>query len=144
AALRRCRDRGAEGVVFGDVYLDDVRRYRESMLALEGFEALFPLWGRRPEEVVAEFLRLGFRAVVTCVDGSVLDRSYVGRELDEGFVESLPEGVDPCGERGEYHTFVYDGPVFARPVRVRAGGVVERVVGGRKFYYCDLELGGPA
>lgn len=141
-ALKRCRARGAEGVVFGDVYLEDVRRYRESMLALEGLEALFPLWGKRPEEVVAEFLRLGFRAVVACVDGSVLNRSYVGRELDEEFVESLPEGADPCGERGEYHTFVYDGPMFAEPVPVRAGAVVERVVGSKRFYYCDLQLDG--
>ncbi|MCX8205351.1 MAG: adenine nucleotide alpha hydrolase [Candidatus Nezhaarchaeota archaeon] len=142
-AARKYRAEGVEGFVFGDIYLEDVRSYRESMLALEGLKAFFPLWGRRPREVVKEFLRLGFRALVTSVDGTVLTRSHVGRELDEEFVESLPENADPCGERGEYHTFVYEGPVFAKPIPVRAEEVVEKEVEGKRFYYCDLQLSCP-
>jgi len=139
-AVGKYRREGVRGFVFGDIFLEDVRKYREEMLGLEGFEAYFPLWGRDTRELVQEFVELKFKAIVTCVDGGVLDPSYVGRELDESFINDLPSTVDPAGENGEYHSFVYDGPIFNKPIPIRLGEIVERKVGGKKFYYCDLQL----
>ncbi|MEM3832706.1 MAG: diphthine--ammonia ligase [Thermoprotei archaeon] len=131
-----------EGFVFGDIFLEDVRKYREKMLALEGFKGYFPLWGRDTKELVLEFIKLGFKAIITSVDAEVLDSSYVGREINEEFIENLPSNVDPAGEKGEYHSFVYDGPLFEKPVPIKVGEVVERVLGGKnfrkKFYFIDL------
>ncbi len=134
-ALARFQAMGVRHCVFGDIFLEDVRRYREERLLRGGWQGVFPLWGRNTRYLVEEFLRLGFRAVVTCVDGQVLDASYVGRELDRTFFSALPADVDPCGENGEFHTFVYDGPLFAYSIRFRCGPVVLRE---QRFYYCDL------
>jgi diphthamide synthase (EF-2-diphthine--ammonia ligase) len=97
-------------------------------------EAIFPIWKRDTRELAETFVKLGFRARVACIDPSILDRSFAGRELDESFFRDLPPNADPCGENGEFHTFVYDGPIFQRPVRCKVGEMVER----HSFVFCDL------
>jgi uncharacterized protein (TIGR00290 family) len=125
---------GIDHHAFGDLFLEDVRSYREATLATAGKEALFPLWGRDTEELAYTFIAEGFRAVVTCVDPAKLDPSFVGREFDAGFLDDLPRSVDPCGENGEFHTFVFDGPIFDSPVAFEHGETVER----DGFYFHDL------
>lgn len=134
AALRRATP-GIAGVVFGDLFLQDIRAYRESMLDRVGLRAIFPLWGRDTRDLAARFTGLGFRAVAVCVDSTALGRSFAGREYDSSFVADLPAGVDPCGENGEFHTFVYDGPLFANPVAHLRGEVVLR---DERFHFADL------
>ncbi len=112
--------------IFGDIYLEDLRQYREEQLAQVGVEAAFPLWGEQPTALLEEFWRAGFKAKVVCVNGLHLDASFAGHDLDEAFVRDLPAHVDPCGENGEYHSFVYDGPNFRQPVPVQLGEVVFR------------------
>jgi uncharacterized protein (TIGR00290 family) len=126
--------RGVRHVAFGDIFLEDLRVYREKNLAQVGMEALFPIWKRDTRELAREFVRLGFRAVTVCVDPRVLDASFAGRELDSSFFADLPPGVDPCGENGEFHTFVFDGPIFRTPIAFRVGEVVTR----EGFCFCDL------
>ena len=133
-AVRELEGEGIRGFVFGDVFLEDVRRYREERLLRGGLRGYFPLWGEETGRLMEEFVREGFRAVVVCVNGSLLDPSFLGREVDSEFLRDLPPSVDPAGERGEYHCFVWDGPPFRRPVKVRRG---ERVKRG-EFYYVDL------
>jgi uncharacterized protein (TIGR00290 family) len=117
---------GAAEVAFGDLFLEDIRRYREERLAAAGRVGLFPLWGRDTTELAHHFLALGFQAEVVCVDPRALDASFAARAYDEAFLRDLPAGVDPCGENGEFHTFVHRGPLFAAPVACRSGEVVER------------------
>lgn len=117
------RDAGINTAIFGDLYRQDIRQYRQERLAETGMQGEFPLWGTSPADLLLEFCALGFRAVVTCVDGSVLDRDYVGREIDASFLRDLPPCVDPCGENGEYHSFVYDGPMFKTPVPFALGKI---------------------
>jgi uncharacterized protein (TIGR00290 family) len=136
AALAGLREGGVRTVAFGDLFLEDIRRYRETMLAGAGMAATFPLWGRDTAALAREFLALGFRAVVTCVDCQQLDGAFVGRDYDAAFLHDLPPGVDPCGENGEFHTFVFDGPGFREPVPLRRGEVVLR---DERFWFCDLE-----
>lgn len=126
-------------VAFGDLFLQDVREYRESRLATVGRCAHFPIWGFDTMELARQFISLGFRAILVCVDPRVLDPDFAGREFDEGLLDDLPPEIDPCGENGEFHTFVYDGPAFAGAVDCRRGDVVER--GG--FVFCDLVAGAP-
>lgn len=128
------RERDIEAVVFGDLFLEDVRAYREQFLARHGMRGLYPVWGRDTAEFVKRFVALGFKAVVTCVSADVLDGSFAGRLIDEGFLASLPTGVDPCGENGEFHTFVFGGPSFKEEVRFSVG---ERVLRD-SFWFCDL------
>jgi uncharacterized protein (TIGR00290 family) len=125
---------GVRRVAFGDIFLEDLRAYREKNLAQLGMTALFPIWRRDTRDLARDFLRLGFRAITVCVDPCVLDPSFAGRELDQSFFDDLPQGVDPCGENGEFHTFVYDGPVFREPIRFQAGETVVR----DGFCFCDL------
>jgi len=134
AACGRLRDSGIQAVVFGDIHLADVRAYRESRLAEAGMEAWFPLWGENPAGLMREMLAAGLRAVITCLDPAKLDRALAGAELDAGVVQSLPQQVDPCGENGEFHTFVFDGPMFQYPVPVARGEVAER----EGYVYADL------
>ncbi|MBE3590620.1 MAG: adenine nucleotide alpha hydrolase [Firmicutes bacterium] len=133
-ALVRLREEGVDAVVFGDLFLEDIRAYRERQMEGSGLRPLFPLWGRNTAALAREFLAAGFRAVVVTVDPRQLDPRFAGREYDADFLAELPPGVDPCGERGEFHTFVYAGPIFPAPVPVRRGEVVER--GG--FVFADL------
>jgi uncharacterized protein (TIGR00290 family) len=125
-AWRRATEAGVTAVAFGDLFLQDVREYRERQMAAAGLEPLFPLWRIPTRQLASEMIHAGVRATVTCVDPSKLDRSYAGREFDAEFLESLPPQCDPCGENGEFHTFVYDAPVFAAPIDVRIGEIVER------------------
>ncbi len=129
------KQRGISFVVFGDIFLEDVRKYREDNLSRIGMKALFPLWKRDTAELARRFIALGFKAVTTCIDSNVLDRRFVGRAFDERFLSELPLAVDPCGENGEFHSFVYDGPIFRERIRCRKGKVVLR---DDRFYYCDL------
>lgn len=130
------RDRGILHVGFGDIFLRDLRAYRESNLARSGMLALFPLWDVDTRDLAARFVSDGFRARTACLDPRKLDKSFAGRELDDAFFRELPAGVDPCGENGEFHTFVFDGPIFPSPVPIVAGEVVER----DGFVFCDLLL----
>lgn len=126
AALRVYLERGVRTVAFGDIFLQDLREYREKNLARVNMNAIFPIWKRDTRELAEEFIRDGFRAVTVCIDPSKLNRSFAGRELDADFFRDLPADVDACGENGEFHTFVYDGPIFREPVRVVQGEVVTR------------------
>lgn len=134
AALARYKAKGISTVAFGDLFLEDIRAYRERMLAPAGFAAVFPVWGRETMRFVADFIAAGFQAVVTCVDLSQLDASFAGRVIDARFLADLPPGVDPCGENGEFHSFVFDGPNFAERVAFEVGERVER----EGFCFCDL------
>ena len=133
-AFASARLAGVEEVAFGDLFLEDVRRYREVLLAREGKRGLFPLWGRNTTRLAHEFVTTGFRAKLVCVDPQQLDDSFAGREYDDRLLAELPADVDPCGERGEFHTFVYAGPGFSEPIGCRVGDVVER----DGFVFCDL------
>ncbi len=123
AALNRLKSEGVEVVVFGDIFLEDLRAYRETLLAAAGLEGRYPLWDRDTAGLYDEFVALGFRAITVCVDSTRLTEQHLGRELDAAFRDSLPPGVDVCGERGEYHSLCFDGPPFARPVGFTRGGV---------------------
>lgn len=130
--------------IFGDIFLEDLRRYREDQLAKKNLHGVFPLWGRLTKSLIEESIALGFRSVVVCVDASKLDASWCGRLIDENFLHDLPIGVDPCGENGEFHTFVFDAPYFKKPIELEVGETVYREQEDRnanwstKFYYCDL------
>ena len=134
AALRIQYEAGIRTVAFGDIFLEDLREYREKNLARMEMAALFPIWKRDTRELIRTFHESRFRAIAICIDPKALDRSFAGRELDESFFRDLPAGVDPCGENGEFHTFVFDGPIFKSHIPVRAGEVIER----DSFIYCDL------
>jgi uncharacterized protein (TIGR00290 family) len=123
---RRAVAEGIEQVAFGDLYLRDVRAYRERQLLGTGLEPIFPLWGIPTRELAAQMLAAGVRAKVTCVDPSQLDERYAGLDFSAEMLQTLPEGVDPCGENGEFHTFVYASPVFREPIPVRSGEIVRR------------------
>jgi diphthamide synthase (EF-2-diphthine--ammonia ligase) len=125
-AVAKAVAEGFTHVAFGDLFLDDVRRYREDRLDGSGLSPLFPIWGIPTDRLANEMIDGGLRAVLTCVNPKHLDRSFAGRQFDRALLTELPAGVDPCGERGEFHSFAYDGPMFHRPVTVAAGEVVER------------------
>jgi uncharacterized protein (TIGR00290 family) len=133
-ALDDFRETGVRRVVFGDLFLEDIRQYRERLLARSGMAGLYPLWGRDTRALLGEFVGRGFKAVVTSVDARALDESFAGAEVDGDFLKRLPTGVDPCGENGEFHTFVYDGPPFARPVGFARG----RLTTEEGFHFRDL------
>jgi uncharacterized protein (TIGR00290 family) len=133
-AVRRAVAEGFTHVAFGDLFLEDIRRYREERLAGTGLTPLFPLFGADTPALAASMIASGLRARVTCVNPRVLDRRFAGRDFDAGFVAELPRSVDPCGERGEFHTFAYDGPMFRRPIAIESGIVVER----DGFVFADL------
>jgi uncharacterized protein (TIGR00290 family) len=133
-ALSVHRARGVEAMAFGDLYLADIRAYRDRMMADNGMRALYPVWGRDTRAFAQDFIGAGFRAVIVCVDPAALDASFAGRIIDADLLADLPPGVDPCGENGEFHTFVFDGPNFAQPVDIVIGERVTR----DSFCFCDL------
>ena len=133
--LVKYRETGVSSVVFGDIFLEDVRRYREDRLAKIGMKGIFPLWKRDTTKLANTFINLGFKAIVTCVDSNVLDKRFVGRVYNKQFLRELPPNVDPCGENGEFHSFVYDGPIFRRKISFVIGDIVLR---DNRFYFCDL------
>ncbi len=126
AVCRRAVEEGVDAVAFGDLFLCDIREYRERQLQGSGLEPLFPLWEVPTVELAAEMIRAGLKAKVTCVDPKKLHRGFAGREYDSAFLADLPADVDPCGENGEFHTFAYGGPMFSGQIEVRAGKVIER------------------
>jgi diphthamide synthase (EF-2-diphthine--ammonia ligase) len=138
-ALELARDEGVNSVAFGDLFLEDVRRYREEMLGSAGMTGVFPLWGRDTTKLADYFISNGYRAILSCVDTSQIPAELAGRAYDPDLLAELPASADPCGENGEFHTFVYDGPIFSRPVESRRGRVILRE---NRFMYCDL-LDGP-
>ncbi|MCL5282414.1 MAG: diphthine--ammonia ligase [Planctomycetes bacterium] len=133
--LAGCRARGIQAVIFGDLFLEDVRQYRERNLAQVGIEPVFPLWGQDTRSLAERFLRAGFQAIITCVDLRALPSEFVGRPYDRAFLADLPPRADPCGERGEFHSFVYDGPLFRSPIPFQTGRTVIR---DNRFAYLDL------
>jgi len=133
--LEKHKKMGVSKVIFGDTFLEEIRSFREKQLRRLDMDAHFPIWNRDTRLLTEALIRMRFRAVITCTDSRALDRRFVGRSLDRRFLEDLPYSVDPGGENGEYHTFVYDGPLLKRPVRWKFGKVVLR---DRRFYYCDL------
>lgn len=135
AGLEGLRGSGAGAVICGDLFLEEIRRYREERLFGDRWRGVFPLWGRDTAALARTFLDLGFRAVLCCVDTRALPAEFAGRPYDAQLLAQLPPGVDPCGENGEFHTFVFDGPSFARPVAFATG---ERTLRDDCFAYCDL------
>jgi uncharacterized protein (TIGR00290 family) len=138
-AIRRLRAQvpAVRRIAFGDLFLEDVRAYRERLVAPLGLEPIFPLWMRPTRELAEQFVREGYHARLVCVDTTQLDAEFAGRVYDSALLADLPTSVDPCGERGEFHTFVADGPVFTTPVPYATG---ERVLRDERFAYCDLVM----
>ncbi|MEA3224690.1 MAG: diphthine--ammonia ligase [Planctomycetota bacterium] len=133
-AMLEYKDDDVLTVAFGDVFLQDLRVYRERNLAKVEMKGIFPIWRRDTAEIVQTFIDLGFKAYLTCVDSEKLGKEFAGRSINVDLIRDLPDGVDPCGENGEFHSYVYDGPIFQRPVRVSVGEVVLRDV----RYFADL------
>ncbi|MFC7772881.1 diphthine--ammonia ligase [Flavobacterium sp. GCM10027622] len=152
------QSKGVTHSIFGDIFLEDLRKYREEKLAIARIEGVFPLWKKDTSALIQEFLGLGFKTIVTCVNERYLDQSFVGRIIDEQFIKDLPENVDVCGENGEFHTFTFDGPIFSQPIAFEIGEIVHRKYERPKtessntacdntadttafdygFWYCDL------
>lgn len=133
-ALLEFRCRGIETVAFGDLFLEDIRAYRDRFLAGLGMTGLYPIWQRHTGTAIRDFIAAGFKAVITCVDPRQLDPAFAGRIIDEKLLSELSESCDPCGENGEFHTFVFDGPIFGKPVQFVHGEIVCR----ESFWFCDL------
>jgi uncharacterized protein (TIGR00290 family) len=155
--LGRLKNQGVTHSIFGDIFLEDLRKYREDKLATMGFEGVFPLWKVPTHDLIKEFIGLGFKTIVVCVNERFLDKSFVGRIIDQDFINDLPENVDVCGENGEFHTFTFDGPIFSKPIDFKVGEIVYRKYEKPKegssntacdsdatdafdygFWYCDL------
>jgi len=147
--------RDNEYAVFGDIFLEDLKKYRENRLAEVNLKAVFPLWKKDTKKLLHEFITLGFKAITVCVNAKYLDKSFVGRVIDTAFINDLPENVDLCGEHGEFHTFVYDGPIFKYPIPFQIGEKIYRTYTpvendddncfsndttnwDTRFWYCDL------
>ena len=144
--LEGLKKEGFEAAAFGDIFLEDLRKYREEKLKAENLDVVFPLWKEDTHLLVRSMITLGFKMITVCVNGNLLDESFVGREVDASFLSDLPGNVDPCGENGEFHTFCYDGPVFKTPVAFETGEKVLRTyenpdkTAGEKWevWFCDL------
>jgi uncharacterized protein (TIGR00290 family) len=132
--LERARSEGIDEIAYGDLFLEDIRAYREARHAGTGVGCRFPLWGKPTAGLAREMIAGGLRATITCVDPKQLDPRFVGRAFDEGLLAELPSGVDPCGERGEFHTFAHAGPMFSAPIAIAPGEIVER----DGFAFADL------
>lgn len=133
-AMNRAKDEGVTRMIFGDLFLEDIRRYREEKLAGTGIQPVFPLWQLDTARLAREMLQGGLSACLTCVDPRKLDRKFAGRLFDAALLDELPTAVDPCGENGEFHTFAFAGPMFRRPLQIKTGEVVER----EGFVFADL------
>ncbi len=134
-AIRQLERDGFTAMGFGDLFLEDIRKYREKQMAQTKLSPIFPLWGRSTSEFAMEFIHKGYKAKIVCVDGDQLDSSFLGRDYDKQFLEDLPDLVDPCGENGEFHSFVYDGPLFKNAVSFDAKG---HYIKYNRFHYLDL------
>jgi len=134
--LSRWKRKGVTHVIFGDLFLEDIRKYREANLAQLDLTPIFPIWGKDTAGLAENMLKIGFRAIITCVDPKKLNEKFVGRQFDSPLLKDLPSSVDPCGENGEFHTFVYDGPIFREPIPVEVGESVSR----DGFQFADVLL----
>lgn len=124
--VRRAQENSIEHFAFGDLFLEDIRNYREEKLKDSGITPIFPIWGIPTEQLSRTMLNGGLRTVITCIDPKQITEDFAGREYDEAFLTSLPENVDPCGENGEFHSFVFDGPMFKEQIDIRVGDIVHR------------------
>ncbi|MFD1605192.1 diphthine--ammonia ligase [Flavobacterium artemisiae] len=156
--LNEFKNQGITHSIFGDIFLEDLRKYREEQLSRIGFKGVFPIWKIPTQDLIQEFILLGFKTIVVCVNEKYLDKSFVGRVIDQDFIDDLPENVDVCGENGEFHTFTFDGPIFSKPIDFEIGEIVYRKYEKPKtkessnkacdttdstafdfgFWYCDL------
>lgn len=144
--VAQLKEQGFACAAFGDIFLEDLKKYREQQLALMEISAVFPLWQRNTKDLLNEFIGLGFKAILVCINSSLLDVSFAGRIIDKAFINDLPEEVDPCGENGEFHTFCFDGPVFKQPVPFAVGEKIYREYtspgndqkNNMGFWFCDL------
>ena len=152
-SFQQLKKEGYTHGLFGDIFLEDLKQYREIQMKNEGLEPVFPLWKMNSHELIKEFIASGFKAIIVCVNSMQLDKSFCGRLIDESLLNDLPSAVDVCGENGEYHSFVFDGPLFSKPIPFRKGELVYRQYaapsnGGNEcysessqcmgFYFCDL------
>jgi uncharacterized protein (TIGR00290 family) len=133
--LSKYKELGTEAVIFGDIFLEDLRLYREQNLSKLDLYGIYPLWNINTTELANKFIDLGFKAITTCIDTSVLDGKFSGRLFDKTFLSELPQNIDSCGENGEFHSFVFDGPIFKTPIYFQKGKIVLRE---NRFSYCDL------
>ena len=158
STMKALQTEGFTHSIFGDIFLEDLKKYREDRLAEVGFSAYFPLWKKDTTQLVHEFIDLGFKTIVCCIKSDLLDESFAGRIIDKDFLKDLPKGIDPCGENGEFHTFVFDGPIFSKPIPITIGEKVLRQYEAPKnkedncfsddrprptnmgFWFCDLLL----
>lgn len=149
STMNKIKSHGVTHSIFGDIFLEDLRKYREEQLQSIGMNAVFPLWKKNTTDLIHEFLDLGFKTIVTCVNETYLDKSFAGRIIDKCFIKDLPKNVDPCGENGEFHTFTFDGPIFKNPIDFEIGEVVKKTYPKPKsdeseedgeyiFWFCDL------
>jgi uncharacterized protein (TIGR00290 family) len=144
AALSALKEKGFECAAFGDIFLEDLKKYREDQLSKMKIRTVFPLWKKDTGALLHEFIELGFKAIVVCVNSNLLDPSFAGRLIDESFIRDLPRGVDPCGENGEFHTFCFDGPIFKYSIPFLVGEKTFREYkassqeGNIGFWFCDL------
>ncbi|WOD44268.1 ATP-binding protein [Hwangdonia lutea] len=148
--VSRLKSKGFTHSAFGDIFLEDLKRYREKQLAKRNIKTVFPLWKRDTKELLNEFLDLGFKTIVVCANSKYFDEDFVGTVIDKNFIDNLPKDVDPCGENGEFHTFCFDGPIFNNPIPFKIGEKVYReydapktdgsICEGDKYgvWYCDL------
>jgi len=135
AVLEEQKAQGVTAVAIGDIFLEDLRRYREEKLAQLDMNAVFPIWGEDTAELSRRFIDSGFKSVITCVDSECMPGEFAGRTYDHNLLSELPAGVDPCGENGEFHSFAFDGPIFRSPISFTKGEVVMRE---NRFYFCDI------
>lgn len=150
SVLNNLKQNGVTHSIFGDIFLEDLRKYREDKLNEVGLKAVFPLWKENTKELIQEFIALGFKTIVICVNENYLDKTLVGRIINQQFLDDLPENVDPCGENGEFHTFTFDGPIFQFPVKFNIGEIVRKTYPKPNsdtsqkteeeyvFWFCDL------
>ena len=152
--VNELKQSGCTHAIFGDIFLEDLKNYREQKLSTAGVECVFPLWKINTTKLVHEFIDLGFKSIIVCVNEQYLDKSFCGRIIDEDFINELPANVDPCGENGEFHSFVFDGPIFKQPISFIKGDIVYKTYTAPKntdnschtntesssfgFYFCDL------
>lgn len=149
--MSKVKAQGINHSIFGDIFLEDLRKYREDQLQSIGMTGVFPLWKIDTTHLIHEFLDLGFKTIVTCVNETYLDKSFAGRIIDKDFIKDLPENVDPCGENGEFHTFTFDGPIFKTAIDFKIGEIIKKTypkpqtddnkeTGEYVFWFCDLIL----
>lgn len=135
--LSRYLNQGVDTVIFGDLFVEEIRQYRENQLSQVGMKAAFPLWNKSQKDLIKQFLNEGFQAVTVCIDTNALSQAFLGKNLDESFFSNLPNSIDICGEHGEYHTFVYDCPLFKQPISLQKG---KKSTKWNHFAYCDYFL----